>query len=626
MSKTARSKTAQDHDAALRTRAATVRRASLMVALLGAQLAVGACSRCSDEPRVPFKLNPQSEKTEDQATLATADAGSFAAQAFEAPTDEPTLAGSKLSLAHVRATLELDLDADGDRDVLALTEEDGQRVRLLYATRQPEGFGAAQPVSGFSEQSHLGCSLPVARFVPLSASKAALSLGLSCPDPAAQLAPYSSLSLLSVEAVPRVYERLDVIGNDGAGGALLTLSPHSVDADGDGHDDVGLTVSGAGAVEPDALELVWLDRPSGLVRDGREPEATLTAWAAAAQSLVAKAPEQAIARAELALRLSRAVCRESGSPAIALSGAPGVPCGALKSTGSLLATLVSAHARRGNIGAAFDHDRALRRADPKPSERLLEQAHAALQKLPAQPGITLRRGPQVVPVRTPRLHLPSARFLGEATLYVHRASSVLVDLASGEESAAPSASDQLMRDPGGRLIATAVERTCDGHAVRIEHAPPPGSDYTAQAPVASAVIAPAPIPPGCTRSSTRPDDGGYSVLGWAPQGLVAVRGSEVRVVPLGIDGQAAGTARVLAPDAPRPAPLPSGSATADGARYVEPTPYGVLVYGPSSQRVELWRPEGYTSIAVGPLEASISPSARRVAVVAGTDVYFLERN
>lgn len=604
----------------------TSRSLGLLALALG--LSSAGCSRCSDEPRVPFKLNPVAEPAHavDKNADAVADASSARAEAFAAAVDEPLLDQQKLALKGVRALLETDLDSDGDRDVLALSEDETQRVRLFSALREPGGFAPAVGVSGFAELPTTGCKLSVARFVPLSSTKAALALELVCTDPSAQLAPYSSLSLLSLEAVPRVHERLDVIARTDAGAPLLTLSPHSVDADGDGHDDVALTVSGAGAVEPDAIELVWLDRPSGLVRDLREPEATLSAWAAAAQSLVAKTPAQALARAELALGLSRAVCRESGTPAIALSGAPGVPCGALKSSGSLLVTMVSAHAKQGELRAAFDADRALRRAEPRPSERALEQAHAALLKLPAEPGVTLRRGPQVEPVRSPRLHLPSARFVGESTLYVHRLSPALFDLASGEESAAPSASDQLMRDPGGQLIASAIERTCEGYAVRIERAPPRGSDYTPGSALANAVIAPAASAPGCTRSSTRPDDGGYSVLGWAPQGLVAVRGSELRVVPLSSSGAPAGPARVLAPDAPRPAPLPSGAATADGARYVEATPYGVLVYGPSSTRVELWRPEGYSAIAKGPLEASISPSARRVALVAGTDVYFLERN
>jgi hypothetical protein len=597
---------------------------ALMVWSLGS---LSACSRCSDEPRVPFKLNPPPELgvPELRADAATPVAS---AQSFETPVDKLTVEGASLVLAHVRASLEVDLDADGDHDLLLLRQDDvGElhKLQLVAVTRDGATFSLPRPVAGFVEQELGTCSLAEPRFSALSSTKASLSVHIRCTDPSSQLAPLTSLSLLSLDAMPRVYERIDVIATDSNGGPALTLAPHGIDADGDGHDDIGITVTGRGAVEPDALELLWLDRPSGLVRDPREPETTLSAWASAAQSLLAKSPEQAVARADLALTLQRAVCRELGTPLLSISGTPGVPCGTMKSTGALLLSLVSGHARRGELGAAFDAYRTLRRTEPRPPERELEKATSALLKLHAEPGITLRRGPRVEPVERPRVHLPSARFLGDSTLYVHRLSPILFDLERNEETAAPSATDQLMRDPSGQLIASVIERTCEGQAVRIERAPPRGSDYTAAKALASAVIAPSPAAPGCNRNSTRPDDGGFTLLGWAPQGLLAVRGSEVRLVPLGSDGRALGPARTLPPDAPRPAPLPSGSATADGARYVEATPYGVLVYGPSSTSLALWRPEGYTAIAQGPLEAAISPSGLRVALVAGHDVYLLEQ-
>jgi hypothetical protein len=228
-------------------------------------------------------------------------------------------------------------------------------------------------------------------------------------------------------------------------------------------------------------------------------------------------------------------------------------------------------------------------------------------------------------MQVPRVHLPSARFVSESLIYLRRRAPILYDLDSGEESAALSPSDGLLRDPSGAWVATALERTCDGIAARIERAPPRGSDYVSTPAVASAVILPLPSPAGCARGSARPDDFGYRLLGWAPQGLLAVRGSEVRLAPIGSDGRPNGPPRVLAPDAARPAPLPAGAATTDGARYVEATAQGVLVFGPSSAQVELWRPEGYSSVAKEPLEAAISPSGRRVTVVSGGIVYILER-
>jgi hypothetical protein len=586
------------------------------------------CGRCSDEPRVPFKLGKQGDSAQaDPIAGAAQDAGSAEAKSFAIAADRPSLAGGPLPLTLVRALLEVDLDADGDRDVVALHQDAAQTPLLSVVTREASGYGPARAIAGFTQPVAPGCALSEARLAALSSSKAALTVALTCDATSPALTARSSVSLLSLEATPRIHERLDVLA--GAPGAELpfTSMPSSVDADRDGHDDVVFRVLVAGASDP--LDLVWLDRPSGLVRDVREPEATLAAWAAAAQSLLSKSPEQAIARAELALSVQRALCRELGTPTIALSGTPGIPCGAGKSTAALLATLSSAHARRGAVRAAFESYARLRRVEPKPDARTLEQVGAALRKLPAVANISFRRGPAVEPVRAPRVHLPSARFVGESQLYVQRTRPVLYDLERAEESPAPSASDQLMRDPRGQLIATAIERSCLGYEVRIERAPPRGSDYVAGPLVAQALLSPSAPGPWCGSSGAklppRHEDGGFSVLGWPPQGLLAARGSELVLVPLSASGEAVGPPRALAPDAPRPAPLPSGSATADGARYVEATAHGVLIYGPSSDKVELWRPGGYTDVASGALEAAISPSASRVAIVAGQDVYLLER-
>ncbi|MET0284200.1 MAG: hypothetical protein ABW352_07010 [Polyangiales bacterium] len=581
-------------------------------------LAQYGCARCSDEPAVPFKLNPPAELPKVETP---GDAGVGLISSFAEPADKPSLAGQPLPLSGVRTLYEVDLDHDGDQDLLALSAE-AQRAQLSVFVREPTGLSGPRPVTGFVAPEPGSCTLADTRFVALSKEKAALRVELACVGEKPVVA--ASLWLLALEAAPRIYERLDVLAFTSEGQPALSLVPRSVDSDGDHHDDIAVRIASFGALEADSLELTWLDRPSGLVRDVREPEATLSAWAAAAQGQIAKQTDAAIARAELGLTLAKAICRELGGPLLAVSAVPGVGCGTLPSLGALSTTLIGAYAKRGDVARAFDQYRALR-TGPRPSERLLDLAQAALAKLPAQNGVTLRNGPAAQPITNPRVHLPSARFLSDSSLYVQRLSPILWDLDSGEETPAPRGSDPLLRDPSGQLIAAGIERTCEGLAVRIERAPPAGSDYTSAAPLANALLLPLASGPGCTRASHRADDGGFSLLGWAPQGLVAVRGSEVRLVPLASNGRANGEPRLLAPDSPRPAPLPTGLATRDGARYVEATPYGVLLYGPSSSQVELWRPEGYLQIAKGPLEAAVSPTARRIAVVAGGQVYVLER-
>jgi hypothetical protein len=599
-----------------------LRTGPLLLALLYA-----GCGRCSDEPRVPFKLP---KAADDRSTppplpqVATQDAAPGTGRTFSPAVDRPELGGSRLALSAVHATLERDLDGDGDPDVLALHEDEAHALHLSLLTREGATLSAAREIAPYFRAAPPQCTIASARLEALSPSKALATVERACSEPHATSTPLTTLTLLSLEASPRLYDTLDLLDAEGTGRASVALSASAADVDGDGHDDVTFNLRKPGAPEGDGLPIVWLDRPSGLVRDTREPEATLAAWAAAAQSLLAKAPDQALLRAELALSLERSLCREHGSAQLALSGTVGVPCGLAQSRNSLLAIVVAAKAKRGDVAGAFAAYRELARGEPRPAQRTLDAAGAALAQLKPSAS-ALRQGPQVERVQSPRVHLPSARFVGENMLYVHRSRPVLYDLQRNEELSPPSASDPLIRDPSGQLVVSALERTCEGIAARIERAPPRGSDYVTAPALSWPVLLPLPSTAGCSRGGGRPEDFGYRVLGWAPQGLVAVRGSEVRLVPLAGDGRANGEVRLLAPDAPRPAPLPAGSATIDGARYVEATPHGVLVFGPSSARVELWRPEGYAAIAREPLEAAISPSARRVAVVSGATVFLIER-
>ncbi|MET0343428.1 MAG: hypothetical protein ABW252_20625 [Polyangiales bacterium] len=604
-------------------------RLSFVLCALAAPLSLTTltgCARCSDEPRVPFKLPGASQGAAD-AQVAALDAGP-PAHVFEPPVDQPVIAGSVVAVPQVHAVLESDVDGDGDRDVLALAHDAQQEPLLFAALREPVGFEAPRAVTQFAQAPAPGCTFGKARLEPLSATKAVASLERTCGSGADPAVPRSSHWLLSLEATPRVFERIDLPGPEPAAPALRGRA-RSVDADGDGHDDVALDVmlDGAESGQGDALPLIWLDRPSGLVRDGREPDATLALWGVAIQALARNQPDFALARAQLALTLARAICRELGTPRLRFSGTLGVACGALPSVGTLLSAALVANVKRAALDSAFDAYRALRALEPPADAKLLQEATTALLGLRAAPGVTMRRITSVDVVRAPRVHLPSARFLSDASLYVRRSPPMLIDLDQNTETPAPTAADDLVRDPSGQLIAAAIERGCDGSAVRIERAPPRGSDYVSSPAVALASLTPssaAAPATGCGRPSGRADES-HALLGWAPQGLLVAHGSELRLVPLGGDGRPLGAPRVLAFDAPRPAPVAAGVATSDASRWVEATPAGVLVYGPRGTDVALLRPDGYAAIAKGPLEAAVSPTGRRVALVAGGAVYVLER-
>jgi hypothetical protein len=82
----------------------------------------------------------------------------------------------------------------------------------------------------------------------------------------------------------------------------------------------------------------------------------------------------------------------------------------------------------------------------------------------------------------------------------------------------------------------------------------------------------------------------------------------------------------LPSETPLPAPLAAGAAAPDGARYAELTPFGILVFERHAAPPALLRPDGFLSVAGAAQDVAISPSGRRVAVVANAATYVLTRD
>lgn len=605
------------------------RRTLLVLALLGA---LWACDKPASavDPKVPFKLGTgEAKKAQDDAPSSPAIQEGLEPQSatYAPPIDQPVLDGQVLALTVVRATLLADLDNDGDRDALALLDNAEQKLELHVALREAHGFAEARRVSSFAVPLAEGCAVEQARIEALSATKAVATVTSSCGEPA--VPGPTSYVFLALERAPRVYERLE-LPTRADGSMPLALAFESADRDDDRHDDVVLafTLLASEGGEPrasEALKVTLFDRPNGLVRDAREPETTLSAWASAALALAARSPDEAAVRAREVLAMRRALCREAEKPLLRSGDAPGFVCGRGKSSHDAALALVLAEAKKKRVEEAFSAYRALLRADPKPDEKALERAHAALRTLPAEPGVTLRQGPLVELSNAPSVTLPRARFIDENTLFVRRASPVLVAFESAAELPAQEPADDLVRDPSGQLAVTAIERSCAGYVLRIERRPAPTPSYLRAPPVSTPLLMPLQSPPGCTvlPEAARRDDGGFRVLGWAPQGVVVVRGAERVLVPLDLEGKPAGDPRSLERGTPAPAPLPLGAALVDGSLHAEATPFGVLVY--HAQGVSLLRPEGYDSAATNPTEVAVSPSGKRVAVVSGGRVLLLQR-
>lgn len=589
----------------------------LVAAAAAFAAALPACDGCSHEPKVPFKLGGEDAGNEP-ALERVADAES---RAYESAVDRPKIDGKEIPVDFVRALLAHDLDGDGDRDALLLVHDTVQRLRLVASMRDDSGYQAPTDVAGFTAPGDASCTTSSASLSAIARDKGVLQVALACGDPPRPMP--DSLTVLSLEAPPRVYERFEVAGDKET--ALLSLSLAGKDVDGDGHTDLLLRVARRAEGDADAaLELTWFDRASGLSRDVREPETTFAAWASLAREQLPKKPEKARVSAERTLFFENALCRERGAPALIVSGAPGITCGRSAGAASALVTKALADAREKHVADALADYAELAARGQLPSGKPLERLMKALSSLPRREGISLRQGPSAQLVTRPPVHLPSARFISETRLLVHRTQPILYDLERAEELPVNEVIDDLIRDPSGQFLVEDVEReACGGARLRIERAKPPGTPY---------VHSPAVSTPPITEHAPCAEAGGssfadspYHVLGWAPQGVVLSHGREAVIVPLDVQGMPASAPFALPEGSPLPAPLPSGQASPDGARYAELSPAGVLVFQRGADP-ELWRPDGFGAIALNAREVAISPSGRHVAVVADGTVYVLTRD
>lgn len=585
-----------------------------------ALICLAACELTDPSPRVPFKLHTPTGATGD-APLAPEPEIAPTADQFDKPLDHPVIDGLASPFVAARALLRIDLDGDQDRDGVAVVNDATQGIALAVALKQGEAFGPATAIAGFGLEA--GCELTAAQLRALSRTKAVLSIDARCGEPKVD-APRREL-LLALDASPYLLERLDLVpAADGTGALSLAFSSEDVDAD--GHDDAVLLASLAERPGAQAIEqrVVLVDRGSALAFDAAGFEASLALRAESAKALVRKTPQQARAESSQVVALANALCRDSDRPLVRVNGKPGFPCGPSAALSRAFASLAAAEAAEGHLAAALDAYIALSLRDPKLTKLPLVDATRALQTVRPRADVTLTAGPSAQGA-SDALRLPGARFVTDSLLFVERESPVVFDLDHATETQAPAASSRIA-DPAGGLFLSAIERRCAGLFLRIERAMNPAEHSGPVQVVSTPALLVREGFADCidTPQTRHRDPAGFRALGWAPQGVLVARGSEVRLVPLAIDGSAAGTPRVLDALTPRPAPLPSGRATVDASRYAWATPFGVVVFGAANTPPELWRPKGWEEIGQKAEDAAISPSGQRVAVLSAGRVFVLK--
>jgi hypothetical protein len=603
---------------------------------------LGGCGFCGSPETVTFRQDtgPRADETPRRRDAGTVAPDVVQGLAFPEATPRVAIEGAPVDAppgSAIRMLLPADADADGDRDALHLATDPAGAIALRFARRDGPAFGAARDVATIPAPA--ACRFASATARTLSASHALITIEHLCTPPnqiGNDPLTYGPTHLVvGLEDPPRLRVSIAALDPEGRTPGGLGVDARSVDQDGDGSLDVIVTLSvtppGATPLaRPASVDLAWLDRPGGLARDTQEPEQTIAALAIRASRALARDVRTALADATAAATLHAAICREPGTARFRFDDGEGLPCRPSAGAGRANAVLATALAREHRYLEAMQVFGRLRSPTLIVAARDRTAAEQALT-VAAVAARSVREGPAVPPTGdlAPRVHLPALTFFDDTRAVLRAPAGHFVDPETGVATVIDGpAPDWLVRDPGNRYAVVDLRRACHGYVLSIVPAQSVVGGVVAERPVSEPLLESRPRPQGATGTGAacavpanlRTDDGGWRVLGWAPQGIVAARHEEVRIVPLDANARPAGPPTVLAPRTLPPAPLASGASTPSGSAYVLPTPFGILVrhLGPNPRTTILRVP------GEGPItDASISPSATKIAAIRNGRSYFL---
>jgi hypothetical protein len=588
-----------------------------------ALLSAALCVACEPEDhRVPFGLDREGHGADEDRREDTVEDEPFEARsASDLPRGRTyvEVAGARLSVAssssaaEIGAVLDVDFEGDGDRDALAVLRGD-RALELVAATREERAYTVSS-LSRFELPE--GCTAGAARIDQVTERGVLARLGHTCATGASE-----TTWAVELARRPRVREVIRVL--PGAEGAPpVAVAPAVRDIDGDGREDLEASVT-VGAYAP--VVLAWLDRPGGFSLNREEPAATIRRLVSEAGERIESAPDEATAKADEALGLFAALCKESGAPRLSLGEAPGVQCALGTVPLEASAIRVAVQVRKGELLPALEAEGALRRTPG--FETVARGALASAWSSVAAPeGLTSRVVLESEALGGRSAALASLFFADDETLVVRGPLTRRVTLAADPAVEVTIDPGPPIRDAQGVHAVLDVRRRCDVVRATIAAASAVSHPVDAVTAVSEPVIASAPVVPGerCSGFVAVEPPYEFTVLGWAPQGLVAARLGAVRVVPLTVDARPAGDPEDLSPGTPLPAPLRGALVTPEGSAYVLPSPHGVLRIARTAEpSVELWRAPAWTTDE--PIHAvAIAPNGRRVAAWRGGAIWLLER-
>lgn len=596
-----------------------------LVVLFG--LGTSGCSSCEGEA-VPFGLDAGRTTTHQREPAPEPERVRPTGRSFPDGTQRVDVEGAPITASgSIRALWAHDVDGDGDRDAIVLVAGSDSALSLAFARREGATFEPLEELSNAPPAE--GCSIEEPSLEPLAERWLVGRAAVRCPE-----APATSrreIWISSIERTPRALEHLTILDAEGRAPGTVELALSAADRDEDGHLDLIVKISVAKDGIESSVELPWLDRPSGLARDAAEPERTLAAQAREGLRALRRNPDRALSLSAGVSALHEVLCREPGRARLRVGQTDGLSCGRSEGAGRAATTIVRALAQKGELLDALSSLERLETPGLAIDDERRKAARDALARAPAAANITLHEGPNVAVPSMAGVRLSALAFLDEDRLLVRGDRPRLYTLSSGElTDAEPSQGELRVLDPSGTFAVAAVERRCAGHVLQIVQAATYFGGGVVLGPHSSPLLASREPPGGAPcpdlTPALRADDGGFTVLGWAPQGLVAAREGTLTVVPLDLEAQPAGEPTTLEEGTLPPAPLLPGAITSDGRFLVELRGIGVVVHRIAPRQApQLFWPEGWAALEGTPSDPAISPSGRKVAVLRGGRILILER-
>lgn len=551
-------------------------RSSTAIALaMGLALSAFGCGGEDDDYRVPFgegrdetpEPTPESETpTEDpEAPFEPTEGESMPAGTMNVRVEGAVVAEG----AEVRALLPLDVDDDGDRDVVAVRFDPrtstvgvwtGLRDRLRFTPRILGGTRVDE-----------GCTVESARVATASPYSVIAEVTVTCEDEARS---WKGTWVTSRERQPRLRETIAVR-------TPVEATVEVADLDEDHHEDLRVTF----ALGDVRVPIRWMDRPGGLSRDRSEPTATLQGLEEGRAPVVA-----ALCGADAKVRI--------GSSRWGLSCPPELVQDAMRAG-------LDERLRAGELVAAL-------RAIVAGGEASPEALDAA-----AAEGVTMRVWTEIEGVFDNSTARHTLLAIDGQDLVVRSTPALRVS-ATGARLPQETAPTPPVTDPGGALFVATVRRRCERHEAMLRPTPQPAQGSVPLLPRSVRILDGAF---GCDERAD--DDEAWRVLGWAPMGLYTGWLAERRVVPLTATGEPAGQAVTQREGDIPPAPLTGARVTPGGETSIYETAVGVVRVDPDG--VSLWRPEGWADNEAVPTAAAVSADGEVVAVLRERTVYRLSR-